>query len=159
MGRGEVAEYLEGETEPGPVGQLGLEAAAEPAKVRLASPPLFSAKRPLTRFDSSGSTLDIRTLVVVNGLTAGLAEVSVQGRGSGAAHEIARLTTVASCLPCAQAIDFFGFDDNLSLPVLFGFFCWLSMYGQSADEHSSCRVFPNWSILLGVRRVRVEDRE
>lgn len=32
----------------------------------------------------------------------------------------------------AQAIDFFGFDDNLSLPVLFGFFCWLSMYSASS---------------------------
>ncbi|KWU47247.1 hypothetical protein RHOSPDRAFT_31392 [Rhodotorula sp. JG-1b] len=54
----------------------------------------------LKRLPNPQSTLDIRTLVVANGLTAGLAE----------------------------AIDFFGFDDNLSLPVLFGFFCWLSMY-------------------------------
>ncbi|GAA5984079.1 hypothetical protein JCM10908_006040 [Rhodotorula pacifica] len=54
----------------------------------------------LKRLPNPQSTLDIRTLVIVNGLTAGLAE----------------------------AIDFFGFDDNLSLPVLFGFFCWLSMY-------------------------------
>ncbi|BGP55838.1 hypothetical protein JCM8202_002646 [Rhodotorula sphaerocarpa] len=54
----------------------------------------------LARLPNPQSTLDLRTLVVVNGLTAGLAE----------------------------AIDFFGFDDNLSLPVLFGLFCWLSMY-------------------------------
>lgn len=58
---------------------MGFEAVAEPAKVRLA--PLFCAvssaeKKTLTRFDEYGSTLDIRTLVVVNGLTAGLAEVS-----------------------------------------------------------------------------------
>nr|BBE10599.1 diacylglycerol kinase [Rhodotorula toruloides] len=54
----------------------------------------------IRRLPNPNSTLDLHTLVVVNGLTAGLAE----------------------------AIDFFGFDDNLSLPVLFGFFCWLSMY-------------------------------
>uniref|UniRef100_A0A0K3CNL2 BY PROTMAP: gi/472586383/gb/EMS23911.1/ diacylglycerol kinase [Rhodosporidium toruloides NP11] gi/647397529/emb/CDR40609.1/ RHTO0S05e05446g1_1 [Rhodosporidium toruloides] n=1 Tax=Rhodotorula toruloides TaxID=5286 RepID=A0A0K3CNL2_RHOTO len=54
----------------------------------------------IRRLPNPQSTLDLHTLVVVNGLTAGLAE----------------------------AIDFFGFDDNLSLPVLFGFFCWLSMY-------------------------------
>lgn len=28
-----------------------------------------------------------------------------------------------------QGIDFFGLDDNLSLPVLFGLFCWASMWG------------------------------
>ncbi|GAA5895302.1 hypothetical protein JCM8208_005967 [Rhodotorula glutinis] len=52
------------------------------------------------RLPNPQSSLDLNTLVVVNGLTAGLAE----------------------------AIDFFGFDDNLSLPVFFGFFCWASMY-------------------------------
>ncbi|GJN90687.1 hypothetical protein Rhopal_003701-T1 [Rhodotorula paludigena] len=54
----------------------------------------------IKRLPNPQSTLELRTLVIVNGLTAGLAE----------------------------AIDFFGYDDNLSLPVLFGLFCWLSMY-------------------------------
>ncbi|BGP40313.1 Diacylglycerol kinase [Rhodotorula kratochvilovae] len=54
----------------------------------------------IKRLPNPQSTLGLSTLVVVNGLTAGLAE----------------------------AIDFFGFDDNLSLPVLFGLFCWASMY-------------------------------
>ncbi|GAA5901202.1 hypothetical protein JCM6882_006142 [Rhodosporidiobolus microsporus] len=52
------------------------------------------------RLPNPQSTLPLGTLVVVNGLTAGLAE----------------------------AIDFFGLDDNLSLPVLFGLFCWASMW-------------------------------
>ncbi|GAA5821617.1 hypothetical protein JCM3770_005700 [Rhodotorula araucariae] len=52
------------------------------------------------RLPNPQSSLDLSTLVIVNGLTAGLAE----------------------------AIDFFGFDDNLSLPVFFGLFCWASMY-------------------------------
>ncbi|GAA5820396.1 hypothetical protein JCM11251_005609 [Rhodosporidiobolus azoricus] len=52
------------------------------------------------RLPNPQSTLPLETLVIVNGLTAGLAE----------------------------AIDFFGLDDNLSLPVLFGLFCWASMW-------------------------------
>ncbi|GAA5985105.1 hypothetical protein JCM11641_006359 [Rhodosporidiobolus odoratus] len=52
------------------------------------------------RLPNPQSTLPIETLVIVNGLTAGLAE----------------------------AIDFFGLDDNLSLPILFGLFCWASMW-------------------------------
>ncbi|GAA6006790.1 hypothetical protein JCM10207_009097 [Rhodosporidiobolus poonsookiae] len=52
------------------------------------------------RLPNPHSTLSLETLAVVNGLTAGLAE----------------------------AIDFFGLDDNLSLPVLFGLFCWASMW-------------------------------
>ncbi|BGP16222.1 Diacylglycerol kinase [Rhodosporidiobolus nylandii] len=52
------------------------------------------------RLPSPESTLPLEALVIVNGLTAGLAE----------------------------AIDFFGLDDNLSLPVLFGLFCWASMW-------------------------------
>jgi hypothetical protein len=61
--------------------------------------------------------------------------VSGHGRRFGAGYGIAKLISkLAPPRPSAQAIDFFGFDDNLSLPVLFGFFCWLSMYGQSADQ-------------------------
>ncbi|GAA6042973.1 hypothetical protein JCM8097_000032 [Rhodosporidiobolus ruineniae] len=52
------------------------------------------------RLPNPQSTLPLGTLAIVNGLTAGLAE----------------------------AIDVWGLDDNLSLPVLFGLFCWASMW-------------------------------
>ncbi|GAA5945882.1 hypothetical protein JCM1841_006127 [Sporobolomyces salmonicolor] len=52
------------------------------------------------RLPSPRSTLSIERLAVLNGGMAGLAE----------------------------AVDFFGLDDNLSLPVLFGLFCWASMW-------------------------------
>ncbi|GAA5915072.1 hypothetical protein JCM5296_000256 [Sporobolomyces johnsonii] len=52
------------------------------------------------RLPSPRSTLSVARLAVLNGGMAGLAE----------------------------AIDFFGLDDNLSLPVLFGLFCWASMW-------------------------------
>ncbi|GAA6064035.1 hypothetical protein JCM10212_001461 [Sporobolomyces blumeae] len=52
------------------------------------------------RLPNPNSTLDAVKLAVLNGGMAGLAE----------------------------AIDFFGMDDNLSLPVLFGLFSWASMW-------------------------------
>ncbi|GAA5887045.1 hypothetical protein JCM16303_007115 [Sporobolomyces ruberrimus] len=52
------------------------------------------------RLPSPESTLEIASLSLLNGCMAGLAE----------------------------GIDFFGLDDNLSLPVLFGLFCWASMW-------------------------------
>ncbi|GAA5855957.1 hypothetical protein JCM5353_002585 [Sporobolomyces roseus] len=54
----------------------------------------------IKRLPSPESTLRIKSLSLLNGCMAGLAE----------------------------GIDFFGLDDNLSLPVLFGLFCWASMY-------------------------------
>ncbi|GAA5952471.1 hypothetical protein JCM3765_001980 [Sporobolomyces pararoseus] len=54
----------------------------------------------LGRLPSPKSTLEIGKLSLLNGCMAGLAE----------------------------GIDFFGLDDNLSLPVLFGLFCWVSMW-------------------------------
>ncbi|GAA5939028.1 diacylglycerol kinase [Sporobolomyces koalae] len=54
----------------------------------------------IERLPNPNSTLTIASLSLLNGCMAGLAE----------------------------AIDFFGLDDNLSLPVLFGLFCWISMW-------------------------------
>ncbi|POY75142.1 hypothetical protein BMF94_1773 [Rhodotorula taiwanensis] len=80
----------------------------------------------LKRLPNPQSTLDLRTLAIVNGLTAGLAEVSNSG--------LFVLSAVPDLGQERVAIDFFGFDDNLSLPVLFGFFCWLSMY-RKQERH------------------------
>ncbi|GAA6009026.1 hypothetical protein JCM11491_005715 [Sporobolomyces phaffii] len=43
--------------------------------------------------------------------------------------EIGKLSLLNGCMAgLAEGIDFFGLDDNLSLPVLFGLFCWVSMW-------------------------------
>lgn len=52
--------------------------------------------------DSAHSTLSLTTLAIVNGLTAGVAE----------------------------AFDVYGYDDNLSLPVLFGIIAWAVMWRE-----------------------------
>ncbi|CEQ39688.1 SPOSA6832_01246, partial [Sporobolomyces salmonicolor] len=66
------------------------------------------------RLPSPRSTLSVERLAVLNGGMAGLAE--------------AKLVLTLLDLANAQAVDFFGLDDNLSLPVLFGLFCWASMW-------------------------------
>ena len=65
---------------------------------------------------------------------------------AGAACPVRRDRVLLPCtdplfLLLSQAIDFFGFDDNLSLPVFFGFFCWASMYRTSslAAPRPPCR--------------------
>lgn len=82
-------------------------------------PPTF-----LPRLPNPQSTLELGSLVLLCGLVAGLAEVSRVHLDWGS--EDAELIRVA-----CQAIDVFGLDDNLSLPVLFGLFVWFFMYSAS----------------------------
>jgi hypothetical protein len=63
-------------------------------------------------------------LSVLNGVVAGVAEV----RSSPKGHFAVTFNNGGGIL---QAFDVYGLDDNLTLPVIFGFGCWFTMWSTS----------------------------
>lgn len=80
-----------------------------------------------TRLASYGDAGDL-SWVPARVLAVGSDEVRFRLKNPGSTMSAAGLATLCGAVAgVAEAIDVFGMDDNLSLPVLFGFFLWASM--------------------------------